>query len=65
MVDDPLDIFYNNYWQYFSKAECLPNSESDLMDAITDVDKALDSIQTVQVADKFSCLITFSLLETV
>jgi hypothetical protein len=45
MVDDPLDIFYNNYWQYFSKAECLPNSESDLMDAITDVDKALDSIQ--------------------
>ena len=45
MVDDPLDILYNNYWQYFLKTECLPNSESDLMDALTDVDKALDSIQ--------------------
>ena len=27
------------------QTECLPNSESDFMDALTDVDKALDSIQ--------------------
>ena len=45
MVDDPMDTLYNNYWQYFSKVECLPNSESDLMDAITGVDNALDLIQ--------------------
>ena len=45
MVDDPMDILYDNYWQSLLEAESLPSLESDLMNALTDVDKVLDLIQ--------------------
>ena len=49
MVDDPMDILYDNYWQSLSEAESLLNLESDLMDVIIDVDKVLDLIQWLSI----------------